>query len=94
MANRSPSKNIYNIESDGIVGLEQAGDFLGAGISGLEVRLPVLRRQLLGHVLSLEIEEDEAAEEEGETRAEADHDRSVELRFDAWSARNGGGFPR
>jgi hypothetical protein len=80
VAERAPCEDVDEVEADGVVGLEQPGVLLGAHVAGLEVRLAVLLRHLFCHVLPLEVEEDEAAQEERHTRAEADHQRRVQLR--------------
>lgn len=56
MADGSPCEDVDDVEADGVVGLEDAGELLGALVAGLEVRLAVLRGDLLRHVLPLEVE--------------------------------------
>ncbi len=65
VADGSPGENVNDVETDGVVGFEEADVLLSPRIAGLEVGQSVLLGDLLGHVLPLEIEEDEAAEEEG-----------------------------
>lgn len=74
MANGTPSKDVHDVEANGVVGFEEANVLLGASVAGFEVGHPVLLRQsLLGHILPLEVEEDEPPQEEGQPRAEAYH---------------------
>jgi len=58
VAERAPGEEVDEVEPDGVVGLEQGGELLGALVAGLEVRLAVLLGHLLRHVLPLEVEED------------------------------------
>lgn len=82
MAHRPPHEHVDEVEPDRVVGLEQALELLCPLVAGLEVRYPVLLRHLLRHVLALEPEEDEAAQEQRQPRAEADHQRRAQLRPD------------
>lgn len=59
MANGAPSKNVDDVKADRVIGLEEADILLSPDVTGLEVGLPVLLRDLLCNVLSLEVEEDE-----------------------------------
>ena len=79
VTNRTPSKNIDDVESNRVVRFQEANVFLGTIISGFEVGFAVLLRNLFGHILSLEVEEDEPTKEEGETSAEAYNDGWAEL---------------
>jgi hypothetical protein len=80
VAERAPGEDVDEVEAHGVVGLEQGRELLGALVAGVEVRLAVLRGHLLRHVLPLEVEEDEAAQEERHARAQADHQRRAQLR--------------
>ena len=61
VTNRTPSKNIHDVESNRVVRFQEAYVLLGTIISRFEVGLPVLLRHLFSHILSLEVEEDEPA---------------------------------
>ncbi|GAB2265977.1 hypothetical protein Dimus_001008 [Dionaea muscipula] len=79
----TPREDVYDVEADGVVRLEEADVLLGPGVAGLEVGQPVLLRQpLLRHVLPLEVEEYEPPQEQRQPRAQADHHRRVQLRPD------------
>ena len=72
MANEAPGEDVDDIESDGIVGLEQAHVLLGLIVAGLEVGHVVLLRQpLLRHILLLEVEEHEPPQEQRQPYAQA-----------------------
>jgi len=81
VADGTPSKNINNVETNWVIWFQKADIFLGTLISGLEMSHSVLLRHLLRHVFSLEIEEDESTQEEGESSAEADHQKWAQLCF-------------
>ena len=87
MANGTPSKNIHDVESHRIVGLEKANILLGSCVPSLKVGQPVLLRHLLGNVFSLEVEEHKPTQEEGKTRAEAYHNWGAELCVDSKPSR-------
>lgn len=92
MANGTPSKNINNVKANWVVGFEEANIFLGTNITGFKVGDSILLGQaLFGHVLSLEVEEDEPAQEQGEASAEADDKWCVQLSFNAAEAVSFGG---
>ncbi|KAF7831217.1 photosystem 1 subunit 5 [Senna tora] len=94
VADGSPGQDVHDVESHGVVGLEEAHVLLGARVSRLEMGQPVLLRHLLRHVLPLEVEEHEPPHEQRQPRAEADHHRGIQLRLDretAASARRASG---
>ncbi|XBH70683.1 hypothetical protein VPH35_098293 [Triticum aestivum] len=80
VADGAPGEDVDEVEADGVVGLEDARELLGALVAGLEVGLAVLLGDLLRHVLPLEVEEDEAAHHQRQPRAEADHHRRLQRR--------------
>lgn len=82
VTNRTPSQNIHNVEPNRVIGLEEAHILLSPSVPSLEMCHPVLLRQpLLGHILSLEVEEHKPPKEERETGAQADDQRWVQLSF-------------
>ncbi|PON88876.1 hypothetical protein TorRG33x02_153910, partial [Trema orientale] len=84
VANGAPSQDIDDVEPNRVVGLEQAHVLASSLVSSLVVGHSVLLGQtLFGHVFSLEVEEHESAQEEGQPCAQAYHQRWVQLCFDA-----------
>lgn len=81
VADGAPSEDVDDVEADGVIRFQEADILLSSDVTGLEVRHSVLlRKSLLGHVLPLEVEEDEPAQEERQPRAKAYHHRRVQLR--------------
>ena len=93
MANGAPSQDINNVESNRVIGFEEADILLGTCITSLKVCEAVLLRHLLCHVLPLEVEEHKPSQEEGEASAEAYHKGWVEFSSNTtlWNNPFGGG---
>lgn len=81
MANGTPRQNIHNVEPNRVVGLEKAHVLLCPRIPCFKVRLSILRRHLFGHVFSLEVEEHEPAQKQGQPCAQTDHYGCTQLSF-------------
>lgn len=83
MTNRSPSQYINDVEPNWIIRFEEAHVLLGTRVPCFEMGHPVLLGQaLFGHVLSLEVEENESAKKQREASAQADDQGGVEFCFD------------
>lgn len=64
VTNGAPGQNIYNVEANRVIRFEEAHILLGSGVSCLKMGYSILLRQaLLGHILSLEVEEHKPPQE-------------------------------
>ncbi|CAL5392337.1 unnamed protein product [Camellia sinensis] len=81
VSNGTPSQDIDDVEPNWVVGFEETHILFGSRITSFEMGHTVLFGNLFGHILSLEIEEHEPAQKQGQTSAETDDQRCVQFGF-------------